>query len=51
MRLAAAQVQDQPATMPVRPRLVPKRPAFAAADPGVTDCTIAPFNTLKALAT
>ena len=40
-----------PAMIPVRPLRVPKRPALAAAELGVTDCTRAPELTLNALAT
>ena len=40
-----------PVMMPVRPLLVGRMPALAAAELGATDCTRAPDCTLSALAT
>ena len=44
-------VKNRPVTIPVRPLLVGSSPALAAAELGPTDCTSAPDETLRALAT
>ena len=44
-------VKDRPVMIPVRPLLVGNSPALAAAELGPTDCTSAPDETLRALAT
>ena len=44
-------VRNRPVMIPVRPLLVGNSPALAAAELGPTDCTNAPDETLRALAT
>ena len=44
-------VKYRPVMIPVRPLLVGSSPALAAAEFGPTDCTSAPDDTLRALAT